>query len=143
MYASTERLAVVVERLAPFRGTGELTDAMLGQAELPLAISELELADDVMAIDLDDPAVLVSERLRPSGVATGHRPVTQRMAADLFDRHGDAGALLWWSALEASWLNATVFDRAHDALLVRATEELTVEHPLVREAATFLGLRTP
>jgi hypothetical protein len=49
--------------------------------------------------------------------------------------------LLWWSTLEASWLNATVFERAAASLSVRRTEELVPDHPLVREAAAFLALR--
>jgi len=114
---------------------------MLTRAGLPLAISELELSDDVEVVDLDDPAVLVAERLRPSRVATRQRPVTQHMATGLLERHRDAAALLWWSTLEASWLNATVFDRAAASLSVRHTEELTPDHPLVREAAAFLALR--
>jgi hypothetical protein len=114
---------------------------MLVRAGLPLAISELELADGVGVIDLDDPAVLVTEGLRPSRVATRRRDVTQRAAADLFERHHEVGALMWWSTLEASWSNATLFDRARESLSVRRTEELAPGHPLVREAAAFLGLR--
>jgi hypothetical protein len=114
---------------------------MLVRAGLPLAISELELSDDVEVVDLDDPAVLVAEGLRPSRVATRQRPVTQRLAAELFERHRDAAALLWWSTLEASWLNATVFGRAAPSLSVKRTQRLTPDHPLVREAAAFLALR--
>ena len=114
---------------------------MLVRAGLPLAITELELSDDVEVVDLDDPAVLVAEGLRPSRVATRQRPVTQRIAAELFERRRGAGALLWWSTLEASWLNATVFERAAASLSVRRTEELVPDHPLVREAAAFLALR--
>ena len=114
---------------------------MLVRSGLPLALSELELSDDVEVVDLDDPAVLVGEGLRPSGVATRERPVTQHMAAGLFERHRNAAALLWWSTLEARWTNATVFDRATRSLSVRGTQELTPDHPLVREAATFLALR--
>jgi len=114
---------------------------MLTRAGLALALSELDLADDLEVVDLDDPAVLVGEELRPSLVATRQRSVTQRVAGHLFDRHRKAGALLWWSTLEASWSNATVFDRAAGSLSVRRTEQLTPDHPLVREAAAFLALR--
>ena len=79
--------------------------------------------------------------LRPAGVATRERPVTQRLAAGLFQRHRNAAALLWWSTLEASWSNATVFDRATASLSVSGTQELTPDHPLVHEAAAFLALR--
>lgn len=141
LYTSAEPLSVVVESLAPYRGAGRFSASMLVRAGLPLAISELELSDDVEVLDLDDPAVLVAEGLRPSLVATRQRPVTQRVAVQLFERHRKAGALLWWSTLEASWSNATVFDRAAGSLSARRTEQLTPGHPLVREAAAFLALR--
>jgi hypothetical protein len=44
-------------------------------------------------VDLDDPAVLVAEGLRPSRVATRERTVSQRLAAGLVERHRNAGAL--------------------------------------------------
>jgi hypothetical protein len=141
LYASLEPLSVVAEALAPYRGSGRLSAAMLVRAGLPLAIGELELPDDAGVVDLDDPAVLVAEGLRPSRVATRQRPVTQRVAALLFERHRNATALAWWSALEASWSNATVFDRASASLSAKQTEQLTPDHALVREAAAFLGLR--
>lgn len=136
-----EALSVVAESLAPYRGSGTFSSAMLVRGGLPLAISELDLSDDDEVVDLDDPAVLVTEGLRPSRVATRQRPITQGMATELFERHRDATALLWWSTLEASWLNATIFDRAAASLSVRRTEQLAPDHPLVREAATFLALR--
>jgi hypothetical protein len=141
LYTSIESLSVVAESLAPYRGSGAFRSSMLVRAGLPLAISELQLSDDVEVVDLDEPAVLVAEGLRPSRVATRQRSVTQRIAAGLFERHPDAAALLWWSTLEASWLNATIFDRAAASLSVRRTEKLTPDHPLVREAAAFLALR--
>jgi len=91
-----EPLSVVAESLAPYRGSEKLSSSMLMRAGLPLAISELELSDDVAVVDLDDPAVLVAEGLRPSRVATRQRPVTQHIATGLFERHRDAAALLWW-----------------------------------------------
>jgi hypothetical protein len=117
--------------------------SMLVRAELPIALSELELAGRAAVVDLDDPAVLVAEGLRPSNVATRERAITQPIAAGLFRAHRRAAGLSWWSTLEASWLNATIFDRAAQSLSATRTEELTPAHPLVREAATFLALRMP
>lgn len=136
-----EPLSVVAESLAPYRGSGAFNASMLVRAGLPLAISELELPDEADVVDLDDPAALVAEGLRPSRVATRQRAVTQDLAAGLFRRHRDAAALLWWSTLEASWLNATIFDRAAASVSTRRSEVLAPDHPLVREAAAFLALR--
>jgi hypothetical protein len=88
--------------LAPFRGTGDLHPELLVRAGRQLALAELELAADATLIDLDAPAVLVRESLRPSVVATGQRSVTQAYAVGQFERHSDAVGLWWWSTLEAS-----------------------------------------
>ena len=79
----------------------------------PLALAELELATPAPLLDLDDPAVLVRRGAAP---VARSRPaaarVTQAYAARLFDAHPDAAGLRWWSTLEASWINVTLFDRA-------------------------------
>lgn len=136
-----DALSVVVEWLAPFRGAGRLSASMLVRAGSPLALAQLRLDDRVARLDLDDPAVLVEEGLRPSQVATRDRARTQAYAAELFRRRGRLGALAWWSVLEASWQNVTVFDRAAKRLTVLACEEAKLGDPLVLEAADFLGLR--
>src|SRR5438477_309122 len=65
LYLSEQPLSCVVEQLARFRGQ-RLTPALLRRRGLPLAIAELELPDGARLVDLDDPAVLRRERLRPS-----------------------------------------------------------------------------
>jgi hypothetical protein len=83
--------------------------------------------------------VLRSERLKPSVVATRTRSTTQEYAARLFERHEEAAGLRWWSTLESSWINVTLFDRARRLRAGRA-EPLTVDHAAVAEAADLLGL---
>ena len=96
--------------------------------------------DDVVGLKQADPAVLVEAALRPSQVATNRRDVTQTDAARLFDAHPDAAGLRWWSTLEASWINATLFDRAARRVHVRAVHALDPGAEDVRAAAAFLGL---
>ena len=74
-------------------------------------------------------------------VATGRRPVTQRIAASIFDE-GVAG-FLWGSTLEASWTNVTLFyERAPPHLsIVSPPQRLSVRLPEVREAADRIGVR--
>jgi hypothetical protein len=50
--------------------------------------------------------------------------------------------LRWWSTLEASWINWTLFDRASRDLGLDGVEALTTESQVVREAAGLLGLAT-
>jgi hypothetical protein len=140
LYVSEDAVSAVAERLAAFRGTGRLTGSMLTHLGRPLALAELDLPDETIAVDLDDPDVLAAERLRPSRLATRARPVTQRAAADLFEAHPDAVGLRWWSTLEASWINWTLFDRVGADLRLTEVTELRIDDPVVREAAALLGL---
>jgi hypothetical protein len=140
LYLADREISCVVEQLARFRGQ-RLVPGMLRRRGLPLALAELELEEGAEVIDLDEPRVLVRERLRPSSVATRRREVTQPQALALHRKHEGAAALRWWSSYEAQWANYTVFDRAAPRLSLLAIRELTAEDPTVIEAADFFGLR--
>jgi hypothetical protein len=92
-------------------------------------------------VDLDEPAVLRREQLRPSVVATRAREVTQPQARALYERHPDAAGLRWWSTFESQWLNVTLFDRAASDLRFVSVRALSVEDEEVAAAADILGLR--
>ena len=140
LYLSDRAISSIVEQLAAFRGQ-RLMASMLRRRGLPLAVARLELDAGRGLIDLDDPAVLARERLRPSQIATRRRGVTQAHALALFRRHRSAPGLRWWSTWEAQWTNVTLFDRAAAALRVVDVAELTLEHPDLLEAAEWFGLR--
>jgi len=140
LYLSEQPLSCVVEQLARFRGQ-RLSAALLRRRGLPLGLAELELPDDAQLVDLDDPAVLRRERLRPSGVATRRREITQPQALALHEEHADAAGLRWWSTFEAQWLNVTLFDRAASALRLVSVRELEVADDAIAAAADVLGLR--
>lgn len=140
LYLSDRPLASLVEQLARFRGQ-RLLPSLLKRRGLPLALAELELDDPVTLVDLDDPAVLRRERLRPSLVATRRRDTTQPQARVLYERHPDVAGLRWWSTYESLWMNVTLFERAATRLHVRSVRALGIEDPAVVEAADFFGLR--
>ncbi len=140
LYVAEDAASAVAEALASFRGTGQLTASMLEHLGRPLALAELALPDGALVVDLDDPEVLVAEDLRPSRVATRARGITRGLAADLHRAHPEAAALRWWSTLEASWINLTLFDRAASTLTVADVAELRIDDPVVRDAAALLGL---
>lgn len=140
LYVAEEPVSAVAELLAPFRGTGRLLSSMLVRYGRPLSLAALDLDDGITVVDLDDPATLLATELRPSLVATRHREVTQRQAAEVYEAHPSAFGLRWWSTLESSWINWTIFDRAAPLLGLAANEELTIDHPVVAEAAELLGL---
>src|SRR5580658_4195432 len=130
----------LVEALAPFRATGRLSASMLVREGQPLALTRLELDDHGGLVDLDSPQVLIDVGLRPSQVATGARTVTQAYAERIFDEHPHALGLRWWSTIEASFTNLTLYDRAVPHMRFIEATRLTVEHQAVREAAAVLGL---
>ena len=140
IYVAEDPVSAVVESLARFRGTGQLTAPMLIRGGQPLGLAEIELHADAALLDLDDPQFLARRKLRPSRLATRHRENTQAIASDLYLRYPDAAGIRWWSTLEASWINQTLFDRAADALTLVDAFEMRLDEPVVREAAAFLGL---
>jgi RES domain len=140
LYLADRPLSCIAEQLAAFRGQ-RLLASMLSRRGLPLALADIELSDEAMLVDLDDPRVLQRERLRPSRVATADRTVTQPQALELYQRHRDAAGLRWWSRWEAMWANVTVFDRAAPSLRLAAIRKLTIEDAAVQETADFFGLR--
>lgn len=140
LYLSEGPVSGIAEALSPFRGTGDLEPELLVRAGRPLALAMLELDEGSGLLDLDDPATLAAEALRPSQIATHERNRTQADARALFDAHPAAAGLRWWSTLESSWINVTLFDRAAPALATRDVRELTTADDDVRAAARVLGL---
>lgn len=140
LYVTESPVSAVAESLAPFRGTGRLSEAMLARAGLPLALAELRLEECREPVDLDDPRMLLRERLRPSEVATRSRAVTQAYAARLFDERREAVGLRWWSTLEATLANVTLYDRAARHLSLTRVTPLALNDAAVGEAAELLGL---
>jgi hypothetical protein len=139
LYVSVEPISAVAEQLERLVGTS-LEAIDLVRRGLPLALAAITLDDDVSLLDLDDPAVLVGEGMRPSKVATNDRSVTQAGAAEIFAEHPKAAGIRWWSTIEALWPNLTLFDRAEELLAVEDVQPLELGDEVVVEAAEFLGL---
>ena len=140
LYLSERPVSCIVEQLARFRGQ-RLTPPLLKRRGLPLAVATLELQPEATLIDLDDPAVLRREKLRPSIVGTRERAITQAQAQTLHDRHPKAAGLRWWSTHESLWINVTLFHRAAKQLRLQEVEELTLEDARLLEAVQFLGFQ--
>ena len=137
LYLATEATSAVVEQLACFRGS-VLVPQVLRRRGLPLALAAVDLEDAVHLVDLDDPRVLATRRLRPSVVASRRRDVTQPQALALY-RDG-ADGVRWWSTFESLWTNVTLFDRAARRLRLGDVQVLAVDHPVVRAAGELLGI---
>lgn len=139
LYLADRPVSCIVEQLARFRGQ-RLSPPLLRRRGLPLALAELELNAEAELVDLDDPAILRREKLRPSVVATRDRDVTQPQARALHSKHPAAAGLRWWSTYEALWVHVTLFDRAASRLRVRGIRALTIDDPAVLEAAGRFNL---
>lgn len=144
IYVSRAEVSAVAEWLAAFRGqqlSAEDFDRTDGRVLALVGFEDDDLGDLGEVVDLDEPAELQKRRLRPSRVATHARPVTQQLAGSLFDE-GLAG-FGWWSTLEASWPNVTLFAERVDGRLVVATEPrpLTIDDPVVAAAAAAVGVQ--
>jgi hypothetical protein len=74
-------------------------------------------------------------------VATRNRALTQPIALAIFEE-GSFG-FAWWSTVEATWINVTLFaERAVPELrLGAAPEVLSLDHPIVRDAARLVGVK--
>ncbi|MBA3779179.1 MAG: RES domain-containing protein [Chloroflexi bacterium] len=141
LYVTRSPLSAVAERVAVFRGQELDEESFTLAAGRRFALASIDDARLGPLVDLDDPTELVERSLRPSGVATRDRTVTQPIALRLF-KEGLSG-FSWWSTLNAAWPNVTLFaERALGSLsLAVPPEPLSSVHPLVVEAAEIVGVR--
>lgn len=133
-------MSAVAEQLARFRGR-PFRAAFLRRRGHALALTRYRLSDTRAVLDLDDPAVLIARGLRPSQIATRHRTLTQAIAVAAFDDDHAYGGLRWWSTLEASWINVTLFaERVTTDLTIARPEVLDATSGTVVDACAVLGL---
>ena len=139
LYLSYTRASAIAEHLKHHRGRRVGPGQFLWERE-HYALALFDEARLEPLIDLDEPRELTRHGLRPSSVATRDRDVTQGYARAVH-AEGAAG-LAWWSTLESSWINVTLFaERAFPHLaLAGEPEPVTTDHPAVREAAEVIGV---
>ena len=141
-YAARSPEAAVAETIQAFRGR-DLSEADLGLVDgSVVALAAIDDAALGGLKDLDDPAVLLAEGWRPSGVASRARVTTQGMAVRVFEAGGLG--LSWWSTLDAAWTNVTLFAERTIAramlALTGSPERLTLRHPALVAAADHLAI---
>ena len=140
VYTTRVEVSAVAEWLAGFRGQRLVATDFLRIDGHRWALVGLDDAALGGIVDLDDPQELTARRLRPSRVATRSRSTTRQVAETLYSE-GIPG-FEWWSTLEASWPNVTLFaERALDALRVaEGPREIGIDDPAVRAAAAAIGV---
>lgn len=139
-YTSRVPTSVVAERLRRLRGQVVGRRELRDHDDRPYCIAAIDDAGLSGVLDLDDPANLARRQVRPSAMATRQRRVTRRIALSIYQE--GVNGFEWWSTVEGSWINVTLFaDRALGGLrLAGDPEPLTVDHPAVREAADAVGV---
>jgi hypothetical protein len=139
LYLSRVPISPIAEILKDYRPRPITRNTLLNEGA-PLCLAPVDDATLDGLVDLDDPRTLADRALRPSTVATRDREVTQPLAFALHQEGVDG--FEWWSTIEASWINVTLFaDRVAGRLsVVGEPEPLTLDHPAVREAAEAVGV---
>jgi hypothetical protein len=136
-YASKSEIGCIAEAIQQFRGTALQSRHLHLSRGRVLMIATI--ATDLTLLDSDDPRQLSRHKQRPSTIATGERIVTQTFARAMHAK-GHQG-LRWWSSLEASWINVTLFmDRCRDSLRVSGVRVLTLEDAALGQACEVLGI---
>lgn len=140
LYAATLEVSAVAEWLAAFRGQRLGPDDFRRSDGHVWGLVGLDDGGIPGLVDLDDPDELVARSLRPSAVATHARSATRDVARGLF-AEGLPG-FRWWSTIEASWSNATLFaERVQRTIRVaEGPREIDIDDPAVRLAAAAIGV---
>jgi len=141
-YAARSAVAAVAETIQVFRGRDLSPEDLERSDGTQLTLAAYDDSGLDPLLDLDEPAVLVEEGWRPSGVASRDRAVTQSMAVHAFET--GALGLSWWSTLDSAWTNVTLFaERAlgdGGVVVDGSPERLSLKHPAVVAAADHLAI---
>lgn len=141
IYCSKSPVSAIAEVIQGFRGTSLTNQNFLCPGKKVRALSHIVIDESVPLIDLDDPGELSKRQLKPSQISTMNRQTTQSIARSLFDE----GALgfTWWSSLEASWTNVTLFENRISKYLSIGGQVIPLDKqmPEVIEAAKVLRIR--
>ena len=115
---------------------------MLSLPALPGSVRSLgtyEFTEETYPLlDLDDAAVLLQRRIRPTQVVIRNRPRTQQIAADIFSE-GLWSGIQWWSYHRPQWTASALWELS--GLTVVRVDDIST-HPGLAEAAKTLSKST-
>jgi RES domain len=140
LYCSRHPVSAIAEFIQGFRGQ-RITAIHLERPDgLTVALVHFTLSVSRNLINLDDPDTLAKLKIPPSKIWTSDRRVTRDIARRLYLT--GAKGLLWPSALESSWINASLFESRTSRFLsvVGKIRPLTLDLPDLLEAANILGV---
>ncbi|MDP9019040.1 MAG: hypothetical protein M3N19_12070, partial [Candidatus Eremiobacteraeota bacterium] len=125
------------------RGKNRLkwTPGMLGLERFPHLIRSLawyDISADSLICNLDDPSVLLAERMRPSQVISRDYDQSQAWALRLYQQNRWSG-VSWWSFNDARWTSMGLWNL--ESIERFGVEPLGIDHPAFAEAARVLDVR--
>jgi hypothetical protein len=140
-YAALSATSAIAEAIQVYRNQTLTANDFELEGNRIQAMARLTLSSASRLVDLTDAKELAHRSIRPADVATHDRSVTQRLAIAVFNEGADG--FLWWSALEASWTNVTLFQNrvTRKLRLAEPPTPLTAELPELRAAARLLRIR--
>lgn len=141
IYCSKSPVSAIAELLQGFRGS-TITNKVFSSPDGKVRVLiRFAIGKNVKLIDLNDPKTLSKFKWKPSQVASMQRATTQNMSRLLFEKGVDG--FTWWSMLEASWVNATLFQSRIAKYINGIGEVVTLDAklPEVVEAAKILKIR--
>lgn len=140
IYASKAAVSAVAERLQGYRGL-TYGESNLYFKNYTWAIASFELLETTVLLDFTNPKILAKHEVNPLDVATKDRRVSQRLALKIYDQ-GAAG-FLWWSSIEPSWTNASLFESRvlSNIVVEKPIKLLTITMPEMIEAAKKIGVQ--
>jgi RES domain len=113
LYAGDTIAGSIAEAFGRFDSwDADVIEADPARGDLPgsrYALATYEIAQGRPICNLDDPAELQAQGLRPSRVVTRDRSVTQAWATSIYESRRFAG-VSWWSYYEPEWRSLGIWD---------------------------------
>jgi hypothetical protein len=114
-------------------------ERMLARSGWPMVLGAYRLRPAAHVCDLDDPAELLRQSLRPSHVVTTERKRSQSWARGVYDQ-GEFAGIRWWSPYDSRWFVFGIWDR--DQLeIIEPGEALRIDDARIERTAQALSRR--
>jgi len=139
LYCAHETVSAISEAIQIFRNQTLSDDDFERGDNLHQTLASYRLANEKELKDLNDPVVLKDLKIKPSEVATVNRSMTQALCRRLYEK--GAHGFKWWSTLEASWINVTLFQsRIKNQLVLVDLKPLSTKMTEVKEASRWMKI---
>ncbi len=141
-YCSFSSHSAIAEQLYDFMNI-KINDSIFNLSNgWTQALAEIEIKGTIKLADLNDSKLLVKYDIKPSEVVTSDIERTQQLA-EFFHRKKYDG-IKWFSSIESSWTNVSLFASRTHSILKKSVKEITplsIRMQLVRETCDFIKVK--